>query len=170
MCPINYNEYDFDETPDYELATLIQEYNDIFNDAYPLKFVEGAWTLDKPVSLLEIRPDPPHDIVAEFLTAFSEYFYWEFDGYGLYFSRFPELASFAQQCETPARGILFGYDSRDVAQFSHDKGDGQFITESGDGTETLESDTIATKRDDVREYFSKRGLYEPAYTENYVAD
>lgn len=145
-----YDEYEFDTEPPRPLVMLMDEYDEIFNEMYVWQDVDGAWRLDKPVSRLEIRPDPSHDEVVTFLEEFSAYFHWVFDGYFLYFSRFPDLADSAARCDTPAIGILFGYEERDVAQYLVER-DGAFIGEPNRGEHTVGREAIVRDREACRD-------------------
>ncbi len=153
-----YTTYEFEDDPPQSLVTLTNEHDELFNETHVWQDVDGAWRIQKPVSRLEIRPEPPHDEVMAFLEEFSSYFHWTFDGYFLYFSRFPELADLASRCETPAMGILFGYDPYDVAQYIAER-EGDFIGEPDRGKHTIERKAIIDDRETCREEFEREGLF-----------
>lgn len=158
---ITYESYDFETDPNADLEALITEYHDMFTyaDAHP--DVRGAWVLEKPVSKLEIMPDPAHDRVSDFLEKFSAYFYWEFDGFNLYFSRFPELPALANQIDTPEQGILFGYCPRDVAQYISERKNYDFRTESDNGgNSAVDEGELIAKRDKTRTALANEDLYD----------
>jgi len=148
--PITYDNYEFETDPDPELEAVIREYEHIFNDVDPLPDAMGAWSLEKPVSVLEIMPPekvqqdvmPSYSEVAEcgtpveigaFLHEFEQWFYYLFDGYNLYFSRFEGLPKVVAGARSSAiHGILYGYPTEDIAQFLIDGEEHpNFKTESG---------------------------------------
>lgn len=143
-----YEDYDFEETLPEELRALIEEFEHLLSLSNPLPDVEMAWTLQKPASWLEVLypaekqretvgvpteygvteadyPEPEE--IGLFLYEFSRWFYFEFDGFRLYFSRFPSVPAFLAHAgrsggDPALSGIFLGYDLKDVAQWSIDQG------------------------------------------------
>lgn len=144
MAPISYDEYSFEETIDTELKEVIKQYDHIFNGSGVLEDVRGAWKLEKPAALIEImfpeesqekfleegmepaEAGEPEEIGA-FLFEISQWFYYRFDGYNLYISRFEKLPGILAGTTSAAlQGVLFGYPTKDTAEFCIDKDCGDF--------------------------------------------
>lgn len=135
MSPITYDEYSFSMEPDPELEQLIETFHHIFNNGSVHEDVMSVWTLDRPGGYLEILPpkspddgvvgvlrrypwedrDTAEDI-GDFLYRFRQWFYYNFDGYNLFFSRFPAVPAALERGGSAMLGILLGYHLPDVAQ------------------------------------------------------
>lgn len=154
---VTYDDYSFDREVPLELEVLIEEFDHVLAKLDPFPDVKRTWTLEKPAGRLGIHyPDqkqaairgsptrqditnedfPTTEDIGIFLTEFSRWFYFAYDGYRLYFSRFPTIppylaAAAGRKHDDPAlAGILLGYTPADVAQWVLEQ-DGEFKTEPG---------------------------------------
>lgn len=82
--------------------------------------IRETWYMDKPVSRIHVPTEISYDQADMLREHFNHYTQEVKVGrvsQFLHISRFPELAEFAATCETAVDGLLFGFDTRDVASF-----------------------------------------------------
>lgn len=106
------------------------EWPDELDEAFPLShprhnLVRATWSMDKPVSEIRVIDGNNDEQIEAIESCFhtADYPYTEDgDRTAVYFSRFPELAEIATEMESCAVGVLFGFDSRDVASYIEREG------------------------------------------------